>query len=73
MQVLFKRPYDDDNKLVWPTWAVGILSDDDVDDDDNDNDKPVWPSWAVDVLFDEDDDTGALTIIRSEHNNNSKR
>jgi hypothetical protein len=38
VQVLFKRPYDDDNKLVWPTWAVGILSDDDVDDDDNDND-----------------------------------
>ena len=34
----------DDDKPVWPTWAVDVLS----DDDDN---KPVWPTWAVGALF----------------------
>jgi hypothetical protein len=30
---------DDENKPVWPTWAV--------EDDEN---KPVWPAWAVGAL-----------------------
>jgi hypothetical protein len=33
----------DENKPVWPTWAVGVLS-------DADENKPVWPTWAVGVL-----------------------
>jgi hypothetical protein len=31
---------DDDNKPVWPTWAV----------DDDDENKPIWPTWAVGAL-----------------------
>jgi hypothetical protein len=31
---------DDENKPVWPTWAV---------EDDAEN-KTVWPTWAVVVL-----------------------
>jgi hypothetical protein len=36
--------------LVWPTWAMGVISD--YDDYDN---KPVWPTWAVGFLSDYDD------------------
>jgi hypothetical protein len=53
----------DDNKPVWPTWAVGALfrgarrigsqpRDDDDDDNDDDYDyKPVWLTWAMGALF----------------------
>jgi hypothetical protein len=36
---------DDENEPVFPTWAIGVLS-----DDDDDADKPVWPTWAVGIL-----------------------
>jgi hypothetical protein len=49
---------EDENKPVWPTWAVGALFRDAkclyqlsiivTGDDDN---KPIWPIWAVGALF----------------------
>jgi hypothetical protein len=51
---------DDDNKPVWPTWAIDNDNDDNkpirptraIDDDDEN--KPVWPTW----------DKGVLSVVR---------